>query len=271
MEIYLFDMKNALQGKVRICYTYIWQGFKYSKKFGFYFANYRVRMYFGEAKMKKTSLLILTLLVCIGLTAAASEAIEAEMNTATYRNDVGPYNLMAQVIGVNDVLLIWENPAYMNQPMGFRVYCNNIMVEQLSGPDLTDCLLTGACGGCHQLYVTALYDTGCESTPSNIVEIIITSNDDNLQEVIPLQVEVYPNPSRGNVQVRLSGVKNNDFVAIKVHNALGQLVSQSSQGKDNPWLWDGRNIMGRRVSQGVYFVTVTTSQGSVTRKLLMVK
>lgn len=221
--------------------------------------------------MKRASLILLLIAVCIGLAAVAPAQAETMSNNGSDRNNEGPYNLMAQVMGVNDVLLIWENPVYLNLPMGFRIYCNGCIATYISGADVTDCLMENVCEGCHQVYVVAYFDTGCESLPSNIIEVNITSNADNHLSASPLALSVYPNPSRGNVNVTLSGMKNAEPTTYEIYNIKGQLVCRRIPVVYSRWLWDGRTIAGSRAGAGIYYVKVTNSQGSLTRKIILVR
>jgi len=221
--------------------------------------------------MKRASFIILILLVCIGLTAASLNQAKVISDSASNRNNLGPFNLMAGIVNVNDVLLVWQNPDFLNEPLGFRIYCNDCMVRFIPGTDIADYLLENVCGGCHQFYVAAYFDTGCESEPSNVAEITVTSNSDNYQPVNQMALKVYPNPSRGSVNVKLSGTRNNNIVAVKVYNALGELVRQSDAQKDNEWLWDGKDIRGKSVSEGIYLMRVITTQGILTQKFIRLK
>ncbi|MFO7660186.1 MAG: T9SS type A sorting domain-containing protein [Candidatus Cloacimonadaceae bacterium] len=221
--------------------------------------------------MKRASFIILLLAVCIGLAASMPNNMESVSYNGSDRNSSGPYNLMAQIIGVNDVLLVWENPVYLNLPMGYRIYCDGCLVTFISGAYLSDYLLENVCDGCHQIYVAAYYDTGCESPPSNIIEINITSNADNHLSASQMELLIYPNPSRGSVNVALSGMEKNEPTSIEIYNVKGQLVSKNIPTLDSRWLWDGKTISGNRATEGIYFVKAANSQGIVTQKLILVR
>jgi hypothetical protein len=219
--------------------------------------------------MKKTSLSILLLVVCIGVCAAINSNYPLSVHGGKDSPE-GPYNLVAQQIGDDSVLLVWENPVYENLPFGYHVYCNNEMVWDISGAYVTDYLLENVNPGCHQFFITACFDAGCESLPSNIAEITITSNsDDNLANT-GLEMKLYPNPSRSDVQISLSGLKHGE-ADISVLNVKGQKIRQINLGSSQAGLWDGRDAQGRRVSEGIYYLKATTTQGSVIQKIILVR
>jgi len=220
--------------------------------------------------MKKLSLVILLLLVCLGLIAASDNFSASKAEAMRDGDPDGPFNLMIQVIDCDCLLLIWENPVYEFPPMGFRIYCNGNMVRYLAGSDVEDHYFENVCEGCHQFYVTAYYDTGCESSPSNIVEVTVTGNADNQIDIGTLRLNVYPNPSFGDVNIQLDGVKYGEN-EIAIMNVKGQKLRQIHLGNGQTGLWDGKDAQGRKVSEGIYYLKATTSHGSVFSKIILVR
>jgi hypothetical protein len=223
-----------------------------------------------EVIMKKLSISILLLVVCIGLVAAINGKLNVTVNAVRDGSPEGPYNLEAELIGNDVIILFWDNPTYTNLPFEFNVYCNNNCVRHIPGANVADCTLEDVCAGCHQFYVTACFDSGCESDPSNIVEVTITGlNDENIAGP-GLELKVYPNPSRGDVNIALSGAKFGEN-EIAVFNIRGQKLRQIEIGSGQTGLWDGRDAQGRKVSEGIYYLKAITTQGSVTQKIILVR
>lgn len=221
--------------------------------------------------MKPAVMFLLMLGVCLSLL-ALPEGTEAALTTDyTPRDNNCPYNLQAGLININDVLLIWENPVYLNEPMGFRIYCNNTMVRYVPGANTTDCLLCNVCEGCHQFYVTAYYDTGCESAPSNIAELTITSLMEDVYPVRSPGLEIYPCPARHDVHFSVQSEGKAAEAAVSIYNAKGQLLRQYSVQNGEKGLWDRKDSTGRTVSEGIYYMRAVTPQGSVTRKFTLLK
>jgi hypothetical protein len=220
--------------------------------------------------MKKLTFTLLLLVVLIGLCAAINGNQSRSGNPARDNGPEGPYNLEAQLIGDNDILLVWENPVYANLPFEFHVYCNNHCVRHIPGTNVTDYLLENVCAGCHQLYVAASFDTGCESLPSNTVEVTVTSLNDNVLPTPEITMEAYPNPSRGEINIALNGVKFGENT-IAIVNEKGQKIRQISIGSGQTGQWDGKDTTGKKVSEGIYFLKATTSKGSVTQKIILVR
>lgn len=219
--------------------------------------------------MKKLFLPALMILLSLGLWASA---LVDNVNAAGIRIDrdpTGPYNLMATIINVNDVLLVWENPVFINQPQGFRVFCNNTLARQLCGANVTDCTLEDVCMGCHQFYVVAYFDNGSQTPPSNIAELTInqTSNQDVSLGASAIRISAYPNPSRSFMNITLSTNKRNEDIGLSIYNLKGQVIKQHMVKGNHTWQWDGKDEAGRAVSEGVYFLKAKTREGSLMHKL----
>jgi len=221
--------------------------------------------------MKKIAWLILLLVASVCLTARPADIQLSGMKSDITRDPTGPYNLQVQLLEINDVLLIWENPVYVNLPMGYRIYCNGNMVRYIPGANVTDCLLEDICEGCHQFYVTAYYDTGCESTPSNIAEIMITSDAENTMNVKAQALKVYPCPARYDVSFSLQGGKTGAPATVGIYNLKGQLLRQYSLTCGETKLWDRKDSYGKTVSEGIYYLKADTAAGSLCRKLTLLK
>lgn len=221
--------------------------------------------------MKKIYITLLLVVFCLALIGAARQPSIMKYHEQGQSDETGPYNLMAQVVEDNDVMLFWDNPEFINQPMSFRVYCNNNMVQNISGNNVTDCYLENVCGGCHQFYVTAYYDTGCESVPSNIVEVTITSIESATSTIAPPSLYISPNPAHSDVRIVLSGTKQSESSTITIFNVRGQLIRQFSIKGNSGGVWDGKDAQGKRVSEGIYYLKASTSQGNLTQKLIIIR
>ncbi len=225
-----------------------------------------------EVIMKPAVMLLLMLGVCLSLTALPQGTAAALKTDPVPRDEpLCPYNLQAALININDVLLIWENPVYLNLPMGFRIYCNNVMVRYVPGANTTDCLLTNVCAGCHQFYVTAFYDTGCESVPSNIAEITVTALSENVYPVRSPGLVIYPCPARYDVHFSVQSEGKAKQADISIYNAKGQFIRRFSLSNGEKGLWDRKDSAGRAVSEGIYYMRAVTPEGSVTRKFTLLK
>lgn len=79
------------------------------------------------------------------------------------------------------------------------------------------------------------------------------------------EVELFPNPSNGELNVMVSLVTNDDY-SITVINTLGQVIKQLHYNNSN----GGKSTLDLSSnSQGVYFVTVRTKSGSITKRLII--
>lgn len=221
--------------------------------------------------MKAIYLIILMSTLCMALLAGDLCKAAPEKLQEPTRDPSGPYNLMAQICGINDVLLVWENPVYANPPLGFRIYCNGVLGVNLTGSDITDHMLYCVCEGCHQMYVTAYFESGGESLPSNIVEVTITNNSDMTVPGAELSLQVYPNPSQGQTNIQIRGKEKFDPMVIAVFNVKGQIIRKINTTADNTAYWDGFDSHGAKAVAGIYFIGVKSTQGYLVQKLILTR
>jgi hypothetical protein len=83
-----------------------------------------------------------------------------------------------------------------------------------------------------------------------------------------------PNPCLGPTEIRYE-VGRPCRVEIKVYDALGRVVCVLEDGQREPGVhtahWDGMNVMGERVSSGVYFYKIRAGEFTATRKMLVLR
>jgi hypothetical protein len=81
---------------------------------------------------------------------------------------------------------------------------------------------------------------------------------------------IFPNPTRGKVTMRcMSSVSN---VHAKIYDAAGRLIRQWDYTHMSPSdriTWDGTDVSGSRISQGVYFVSITSTDKTLLRKIVL--
>jgi len=76
----------------------------------------------------------------------------------------------------------------------------------------------------------------------------------------PPQVAVYPNPTRGGVELVL---RSNPTGPATVFDAHGRVVRRLGRSGANPMSWDGKNELGRNIPSGRYWVAVPLDGGIV--------
>jgi len=122
---------------------------------------------------------------------------------------------------------------------------------------IVDCAINGE----YEVVYTVTDEAGNIDDVTLTVIVNITSiNDNYLSNVI----DVFPNPTKGLVNVELSQEK---ATSIKVYNVLGKLVKSIPINNVNV----NRIINLSNESSGVYFINVNTAEGSVTKKLTISK
>ena len=100
-----------------------------------------------------------------------------------------------------------------------------------------------------------------ETDEENIPERTILSNN-------------YPNPFNPNTKIKFS-IPVEQNVKLHVYNIKGQKVTDLCsdfypKGK-HEIIWEGRDSNKKPVSSGVYFYKLDTKDGSITKKMLLLK
>ncbi len=90
-----------------------------------------------------------------------------------------------------------------------------------------------------------------------------------------LAVAVFPNPSSSAAAVFSFRALPGDAVAVNIFDVRGRLVRELYRGDGTgAWgqvAWDGRDMAGRQVSAGVYFLGAHSSEGTRTTRLTLVR
>ncbi len=127
----------------------------------------------------------------------------------------------------------------------------------------------------YRYYVTAVYEVG-ESEGSKGVNVGPTSVDD--EDMLPTMetklVRAFPNPFNPETIIEFS-LKDTDEVTIEIFDIKGKrvriLVEDTFDSGHHKAVWKGDNNSGRRLSSGVYFYRMRTSEYMETKKVLMLK
>ena len=111
---------------------------------------------------------------------------------------------------------------------------------------------------------------------SNIVSDLETS-----QQILPVSLNLnnYPNPFNPNTTIQYSVGAHRDVslqkVDLSIYNILGQkvvtLVSKSIQSGTYSVNWDGKNARGDDVHSGIYLINLKTDEGSICKKISLIR
>lgn len=88
-----------------------------------------------------------------------------------------------------------------------------------------------------------------------------------------LFLDVFPNPFKQTTNFRFQ-ISISGQVQIRIYDAAGRLVKESSTIVDNSpkqITWDGRDIQGKQLPNGVYFLKLTAGNYTATEKLLLIR
>jgi len=99
---------------------------------------------------------------------------------------------------------------------------------------------------------------------------IFSFSDNNLHQG---KIRIYPNPSQNETTIELNYDSAGEYV-LRIFNQFGQLIWEQSAklvpDLTNQVRWNGGSSSGTKVSEGVYFVEITTENERVTQRLVRI-
>ena len=107
------------------------------------------------------------------------------------------------------------------------------------------------------------------STPPSSVIIRESNPDADLPGLMPAQLdlEVFPNPSGGLVNLQYAGF-DNGRVLIFIHNSAGELVHQMTLGEKAAQV--SLDLAGNlKLAGGMYFITASSGKQTISKKLII--
>jgi len=185
-----------------------------------------------------------------------------------------PENLEAY-LQLQDIYLEWEEPQMGTRNRDYyTIYIDDEIFAAQHQHELYVIEPGILSPGEHYCYVTATYDGGFESGPSNVVDLPVLGDAGN---IITLNTELrsnHPNPFNPTTTINYS-LKENANVSINIYNIKGQkvnqLVSDQLSAGRHSVVWDGRDENNRSVSSGIYFYKLKTANFEKTKKMILLK
>lgn len=121
-----------------------------------------------------------------------------------------------------------------------------------------------------------LSDSGVSYTGWFLDDFSYSVNNTGIQETDIIQdfIESYPNPFNPSTVIRYY-VSEVSEVKLKIYNINGELVNTLYSGTKAPGFhfteWNGKNILGERVSNGVYFAVLEGFGKIYSKKIMLIK
>jgi hypothetical protein len=132
-------------------------------------------------------------------------------------------------------------------------------------------------GQTYTYHITANYECGLESEPSNILVVYIQPTADREAPSIKTTlIGNYPNPFNPTTSILFSvDSSSNTPVSISIYNIRGQLVRSLVDdvyaSGEHSVVWNGTDNNGTSVGSGIYFYRFTAGDHVQTRKMIMIK
>ncbi len=97
-----------------------------------------------------------------------------------------------------------------------------------------------------------------------------TDADDETITPAALNLSVYPNPFRDNLNVSFQS-KSIAPIETDIYNLKGQLVKSLGTSKSTSFTWDSKDKEGRAVCNGIYFIKAKQNGKTITNKIIKMK
>ena len=119
------------------------------------------------------------------------------------------------------------------------------------------------------LFLMGQYSVFGQITAFNVALPNPCTNQLNTSEVsIPNNIIIYPNPTRGIMNIQLMGVNTTEEIEIKIFDSYGNLVFSKNKFK-----WTDKHLILNlsHLISGVYLLSVTRKNGVMTKKIIISK
>jgi hypothetical protein len=105
---------------------------------------------------------------------------------------------------------------------------------------------------------------------TRIYNLITTDlKDSNIKQVNDF-IDIYPNPTNSNIIVSFS--ETSDFGKIYIYDILGRIIFQGPiPVYKNSIEWKLRDIKGKEVQSGIYFIRLVSDNHAVTKKMVIIR
>ena len=98
------------------------------------------------------------------------------------------------------------------------------------------------------------------------------------KDIIPLKFQLtqnYPNPFNPITKIHYT-LERDGFYTLNIYNINGHLINRlksekGRKGKEYSAIWDAKNILGHKVPSGLYVYQLETAEGSLSKKMLLLK
>lgn len=139
-----------------------------------------------------------------------------------------------------------------------------------------DGFYSGRDNGCNDIFITGIQGDDIQviqSTDLSIYNAItITKNVSNLHENTLLNLNIYPNPTSENLNIRFSLLKEQEDFTINLINMQGTVVKQLFNGRLIPGIhqfsWDNK-IHGNKIKAGHYLLDIVGDNYNMTKKVII--
>lgn len=107
---------------------------------------------------------------------------------------------------------------------------------------------------------------GCKESRA-IVHVIVNNDDTvgltNIETATP-EIDIYPNPTKGETTLRISGITGN--VEMTISDINGKIVTREDFTCDTSYT---KHLNLKNLTPGTYFISIKSETSSATRKIII--
>ena len=183
-----------------------------------------------------------------------------------FNGDVGaiygaPENVTAEFVSPNSIHVAWSAPQY-SQPTGYEIQMNSDMA--IVSASTTEYTFTDVVPGTYDIVVRANYEGQDVSPESEMITLMVVSNEDLVTPAISLKIA--PNPFHNETEIRWQNRKLSTST-LNLYNLRGQKVQSAvlpaAMGEQS------YQLQGANLPSGIYFLRLTTDEGVYCKRLIL--
>ena len=171
--------------------------------------------------------------------------------------DIDRFQARCNASGTLQMRVIFNTADHNGETVDFTINGTDVHTVTIGTNQRAQLSLPNYGVGTHTISLTD--PAGCEDDWTVTCTVAATEADNFASsEAIPTSVVLennYPNPFNPSTTLRF-GIPSDDFVTLKIYNALGQEVTTLVEGQKTAGYhevqWDGTNALGQKASTGMY-------------------
>lgn len=189
-----------------------------------------------------------------------------------------PILTITEVVDTNSVYIQWTLPVSDRGINGYHIYRNGALVHTIDDASIMQWTDEELDYGIYLYQVASRYPVFTSDLSDPLLVIIeeIVTNNDLLDTPLVFGIQnIFPNPSKHQVNIQFCNDKDNAWIELSVYNIKGQKVKTLINGQTKSGyqkiIWNNVDDNSHSISTGVYFIRLKSATTSNTKKVLLIR